>query len=318
MRAAIVALVLAAAASHADAHGMRTAYVEIDELAVGHAAVHLRMVAPDPAVTLETADGCTLAAQSAGSIYDRLWLLDCPAGIAGHTLVVDGLGPIISDAVAAVTFADGTARTEIVRAASPTIALAPADDSALAVAREFVGLGVVHIATGYDHLLFLLLLVLLMRDVRGVLLAETAFTLSHSLSFSATALGWIRVSAPAAELCIALSLVALAADIELRGPPGARWRGVAMALVFGFVHGLGFAGGLREVGLPEHAIGVALVGFGAGIEIGQVAFLASVLVALELARRWSHLARAKLVVVYAIGGLSAYWVIARAVVLGQG
>jgi hypothetical protein len=109
----------------------------------------------------------------------------------------------------------------------------------------------------------------------------------------------------------------LAADIELRGPPPARWRGVAMALGFGFVHGLGFAGGLREIGLPEHAIGAALVGFGAGIELGQVAFLASVLGALHLARRWSQLPRAKLAVVYAIGGTSAYWVIARAVVLGQ-
>jgi hypothetical protein len=244
-----------------------------------------------------------------------VWLLDCTGGIAGHALAVRGLGPIISDAVASVTFIDGTTRTELLREATPTIDLAPANESALAVAREFVGLGLVHIVTGYDHLLFLLLLVLLLRDVRGVVLAETAFTLSHSLSFSATALGWIRVSSSAAELCIALSLLLLAADIEMRGPAPPRWRGVAMALVFGFVHGLGFAGGLREIGLPEHDIGAALVGFGGGIEFGQVAFLALVLGALHLARRWSRLPRAKLVALYAIGGLSAYWVIARALVL---
>jgi len=272
------------------------------------------MVAPDPSVTVSIT-GCTLEAQSSGSFYDRVWLLDCGPRLAGHALAIDGLGPIIGDVVAAVTFVDGGTRTELVRAASPTIALEPADDTALATAREFVGLGLVHIATGYDHLLFLLLLVLFVRDVRSVLLAETAFTLSHSLSFSATVLGWIRVPSSAAELCIALSLVVLAADIELRGPPPARWRGVAMALVFGFVHGLGFAGGMREIGMPEHDIGLALVGFGAGIELGQVAFLAGVLAALHLVRRWSQLPRAKLVALYAIGGVSAYWVIARAIVL---
>jgi hypothetical protein len=315
MRAAIVALVVASSAT-ADAHGMRSAYVEIGELEPGHASVHLRLVAPDPSLAIVADDGgCTLAAQSSTSPYDRVWLLDCTGGIAGHALAVRGLGPIISDAVASVAFADGTTRTELVREGTPIIDLAPADESALAVAREFVGLGLVHIVTGYDHLLFLLLLVLLLRDVRGVVLAETAFTLSHSLSFSATALGWIRVSSSAAELCIALSLLLLAADIEVRGPAPPRWRGVALALVFGFVHGLGFAGGLREIGLPEHDIGTALVGFGGGIELGQVAFLALVLGALHLARRWSRLPRAKLVALYAIGGLSAYWVIARALVL---
>jgi hypothetical protein len=85
-----------------------------------------------------------------------------------------------------------------------------------------------------------------------------------------------------------------------------------MALVFGFVHGLGFAGGLREIGLPEHAIGSALLGFGAGIEIGQVAFLALVLAAFYASRTLAVLPRLQLAGVYAIGGLSAYWFIERA------
>ncbi len=184
----------------------------------------------------------------------------------------------------------------------------------LAVAWQFVGLGLTHITTGYDHLLFLLLLVLLLGDVRSVLVAETAFTLSHSLSFSATALGWIRVSPTAAETCIALSLVLLAADVKAHGAPPARRRGALMALVFGFVHGLGFAAGLREIGLPERAIGAALVSFGGGIEVGQVAFLAVVLAALYLVRNAAFLPRIKLGAVYAIGGLSAHWALVRALV----
>ena len=86
-----------------------------------------------------------------------------------------------------------------------------------------------------------------------------------------------------------------------------------MALVFGFVHGLGFAGGLREIGLPEHAIGTALVGFAAGIEVGQVAFLAVLLAMLHALRRAACLPRLCATAVYAAGGLSAYWCIERAV-----
>jgi hypothetical protein len=175
-------------------------------------------------------------------------------------------------------------------------------------------LGVVHIGTGDDHLLFLLLLVLLLRSARSVLLAETAFTLSHSVSFSATALGWIHVSSAGAEACIALSLVLLAAEIEPRGPPADAWRGARLALVFGLVHGLGFAGGLREIGLPERAIAAALVSFGAGVELGQVAFLALLLGGLHLMRDARMLPRLRWAAVYGAGSISAFWLIERTAV----
>src|ERR1019366_3355702 len=187
----------------------------------------------------------------------------------------------VSDVVVWATFADGTTSSHIVKTGEPTFELR-SGASGWTVVRQYVRLGVVHILTGYDHLLFLLLLVLLLRRVRSVLLAETAFTLSHSLSFSATALGWVHVSSTAAEACIALSLVLLAADVRIRGTPAPAWRGARMAFVFGLVHGLGFAGGLREIGLPERAVAPALVSFGAGVELGQVAFLAVALGGLYL------------------------------------
>ncbi len=303
-RLAIVALVLAA--STAGAHGLRSVYLEVAELEPGHALVHLRDVTPGASVTVRAGEGCTLTPSG-----DQAWLLDCPGGLVGRMLLVDGLGPIVGEAVASVELADGRSATRLVRADAPRLELAPSAPSTLAVAGEFVGLGLVHIVTGYDHLLFLLLIVLLLRDARSVLIAESAFTISHSLSFTATALGWIHVSSAAAETCIALSLFLLAADIELRGPPAARWRGATMALVFGFVHGLGFAGGLREIGLPEHAIASALVGFAGGIELGQVAFLALVLGALHLARRVAVLPRLQLGALYATGALSFYWLLER-------
>lgn len=320
MRAWIVTIALAytlGVVTRADAHGIRTAYLEVTELEPGRALVHLRETIPGAKLAVRTESPCTLGAADADTAGPGLaWLLACPGGLAGHALIVDGLGPVIGEAVAYVALADGTTATRLVRVDEPRVELAPSDaGSAFAVARDFVGLGLLHIITGYDHLLFLLLIVLLLREWRSVLLAETAFTLSHSLSFTATALGWIHVSAAAAEACIALSLLLLAADIRLVGPPAPRWRGAALALVFGCVHGLGFAGGLREIGLPDHAIGAALLGFAGGIEIGQVAFLALVLISLHLARRLAVLPRIQLAGLYASGAVSTYWLIERLIVL---
>jgi hypothetical protein len=272
------------------------------------------MTAPDPSIGVDAEAGCTLdAAGDSASLFDRAWLLACPGGITGHALSLHGLGPVVSEVVVWASFADGTTRSHIVKPGEPRFELRAAT-SGWSVVREYVRLGVVHILTGYDHLLFLLLLVLLLKRARSVLLAETAFTLSHSLAFSATALGWIHVSSTAAEACIALSLVLLAADVKVRGLPARAWQGARMAFVFGLVHGLGFAGGLREIGLPERAVAPALVSFGAGVELGQVAFLALVLAGLHLARHATVLPRAKLAVVYAAGSLSAYWLLERTLV----
>ena len=316
----LLVLVVTLVASPAGAHGMRTAYLEVVEVQGGRATVHLRLTAPDPSLGVEAGPGCTLEpAGDAQSLFDRAWLLDCPGSVTGHSLSIPGLGPIVSDVVVWTTFADGTTSSHIVKTGEPSFELR-SGSSGWTVVRQYVRLGVVHILTGYDHLLFLLLLVLLLRRVRSVLLAETAFTLSHSLSFSATALGWVHVSSTAAEACIALSLVLLAADVRVRGTPAPAWRGARMAFVFGLVHGLGFAGGLREIGLPERAVAPALVSFGAGVELGQVAFLAVVLGGLYLARHASQLSRFKLAAVYAAGSLSAYWLLERTVVclMGQG
>jgi hydrogenase/urease accessory protein HupE len=317
---ALLVILLTAVALPASAHGMRTAYLEIVEVPGGRATVHLRASAPDPSLGVDVEAGCSLdGAGDSRSLYDRAWLLDCPGGITGHALSIHGLGPIVSEVVVWTSFADGTRSSRIVKPDDARFELR-SGASGWSVVREYVRLGVVHILTGYDHLLFLLLLVLLLRRVRSVLLAETAFTLSHSLSFSATALGWIHVSSTAAEACIALSLVLLAADVKVRGAPARAWRGARMAFVFGLVHGLGFAGGLREIGLPERAVAPALVSFGAGVELGQVAFLAVVLGALHLVRHASALPRIKLAAVYAAGSLSAFWLLERAAVclMGQG
>jgi hypothetical protein len=173
-----------------------------------------------------------------------------------------------------------------------------------------VGLGLGHILSGPDHLLFLLLLVLALRRPGAVLLAETGFTLSHSLAFSATALGWVRVPPAPVEACIALSLLLLALEVEPGGAALEPRRGAALALVFGLVHGLGFAGGLEAAGLPERAAAWALLGFGVGVELGQVAALALALLALALLRPGPR-ARLSWAGTWLAGALASYWLIAR-------
>jgi hypothetical protein len=235
--------------------------------------------------------------------------VDCGSSLAGATIQVDGLGPVLSEAVVWVSLRDGTSTSHLVAPNLPFWEL-PRPQSLWAVAKQYARLGALHIATGADHLLFLLALVLCLRNVRSVLLAETAFTLSHSLSFSAAALGWVHVSSRAAEACIALSLVLIALDVG-RGTKLARSHGSLLAFAFGLVHGLGFAGGLAEIGLPERGIPVALVGFGAGVEVGQVAFLGVVLGVVALLSRARVYSRVALAGAYAVGGTGCFWLIER-------
>lgn len=302
---AVTVLVLLAARP-AGAHGMRTAYVEITEHAPGRARVAIRGKVPVTGVELVTAPPCAITATP-----DTGRQLSCPERLAGAALELRGLGPVVSEAVVFVTLASGESFTTCVTPGNPRWEIPGRDPGALAVAGRYVKLGVEHIGTGADHLLFLLALVLCLRSLRAVMLAETAFTLSHTLSFTASALGWIRVSAAAAEACIAVSLVLIALDIG--GPRReAAWKTAGLAFVFGLVHGLGFAGGLAEIGLPATAVPAALAGFAGGVELGQLAFLLLAVGALRAVERAPAIARAAVTAgAYAVGGVGWFWLIER-------
>ncbi len=316
--ASLVIAVIALWPAPARAHAMRSVLVEIDELQPGHAALHLRTSVPDAARALDVEiPGCSLTLEADRSSG----VATCEDGaLAGRDVSVRGLGPVLGEAVVWIRYADATTASHVLTRDEPSWTL-PVRASTLGVARQYVRLGVVHILGGSDHLLFLFLLVLTLKEVRAVLLAETAFTLSHSISFTATALGWIRVSPLAAEACIALSLVLVALDVERprrnRATPS-RIGAAALAFLFGLVHGLGFAGGLSEIGLPERDVAAALVSFGAGVEIGQVAFLAVVLTAVHFARRLPSWRRIALAGAYASGAVSTSWLIERALACASG
>ena len=150
----------------------------------------------------------------------------------------------------------------------------------LMVLRAYVGLGVEHILFGIDHLLFVLCLLLLVRRLRQLLATITAFTLAHSITLAAATLGFIRVPTAPVEATIALSIVFLASELvrdEGRRGVVARYYPWLVAFSFGLLHGLGFAGALAEVGLPQGEIPLALFAFNVGVELGQLAFVTAVL-----------------------------------------
>jgi hydrogenase/urease accessory protein HupE len=307
----LLALVLACSRD-VFAHGMRTAYVELTELAPGRALVRVASPASmaAPSVTPAFEAGCTLERQaSLGS--DRSFALGCDRPIAGLTMRIEGLGPVVSDAVVWISLEDGASFSHLVSFDHPSWTI-PSASAPLATIRRYVSLGVRHIFTGVDHLLFLLALGLALRRPRSVIVAETAFTLSHTLSFSASALGWIVVSPAAAEACIALSLVLVA--VECARAPEPRMsprRGAALALTFGLVHGLGFAGGLAEIGLPPRGIASALAGFALGVEAGQVAFLAVVLGLLAVLARLRAQRGFAWLGSYAVGAAGSFLLLCR-------
>jgi len=203
-----------------------------------------------------------------------------------------------------------------VTASSPSLLVDSASDSGfavvVAVAVDYLALGIEHISTGFDHLLFVVALTLLVRQSRALIVTVTAFTLAHSLSLAATVLGVVHLPSPPVEASIALSIVLVCA--ECLRPPGsltqrAPW---LVAFAFGLLHGLGFASALLEIGLPERHVPLALLFFNVGVELGQlgviaVAMGAGLLVArLELRQAWLRSS-----VIYAMGTLAACWSLER-------
>jgi len=190
--------------------------------------------------------------------------------------------------------------------------------SGLEVARTYVVLGVEHILTGIDHLLFVLALLIVTGGGWRLVQTVSAFTVSHSLTLSAATLGFVHVPQAPVEAVIALSIVFVAAEIvhTHRGRDGLTARAPwIVAFTFGLMHGLGFATGLSEAGLPVGHIPTALAFFSVGVETGHFLFIGLVLSAIGVVRRvrlsfppWTELVPA-----YAIGTLAMFWVIQRTV-----
>jgi hydrogenase/urease accessory protein HupE len=312
-----------ACATPASAHPLAPALLQLRELPDGKtevtwktSVVRVRGARVEPILP----EGCRGAGEPTvkqeGDGLIQRWTIVCgEGGLVGRVVGVSGLGTGRSDALLRVALADGRVVQRVLRADEPTFEIT-AGDRPTSVFGGYLRLGFDHILGGVDHLLFVFGLLLLASSTRLLIETITAFTVGHSITLSLAALGIANVPSAAVDVLIAISIFVLAVELA-RGknaPPTLLRRFPwLMAFLFGLLHGLGFAGALREIGLPEGDIPMALLSFNVGIELGQLAFVFAILSGGVLLRRilvrlpgW-----AERVPVYAIGCLSAYWVLDR-------
>jgi hydrogenase/urease accessory protein HupE len=174
---------------------------------------------------------------------------------------------------------------------------------------QFLRLGVAHILTGYDHILFLLALLLTGGQLRHLVKIVTAFTIAHSLTLILATLGVVELPARVIESVIALSITYMAVENFFITQPSKRW---IVTFVFGLVHGFGFYGVLRDLQLPRQGLVLSLCAFNLGVEVGQVMIVTLCYPALVLLARQRWHLRAVYALSLVIGGLGLYWFVQRA------
>ena len=268
-----------------------------------------------------------------GDELKPIWPLGCQAegnrvncgetGLTG-TLRIEGVGKNFSAALVKVFWLDGNSHVYALSAGQSSVRLrGSAEDGGSGGAWGYLHLGIEHILQGVDHLLFVLGLLLLVRNRWTLLKTVTSFTLAHSITLAAATLGVAHVPALPLNASIALSILFLGPEIVRS------WRGESsftirhpwvVAFAFGLLHGFGFASGLAQLGLPEGEIPLALLMFNVGVEIGQLAFVAGILLLLRSARllevRDSNLLER--FPGYVVGTLGAFWSIQRIALMMKG
>lgn len=240
----------------------------------------------------------------------------CDGPVAGKAIgVADLLGQ--SDMLVRVSPLGETPQALRITAAGPEAIIA-AEEAHPPVWQTYFAIGVEHILAGWDHLLFVIALVLLLRQWRRAVVAATAFTVAHSLTLAGASLGYLAMPQRPVEVLIALSIVFLAVEIAKANPdrPSLAMRMPwVVAFLFGLLHGFGFAGALAEIGLPDDALVPALVAFNLGVEAGQLLVVAATLAAIAALSRVAaaRLEPALRIGSYAIGITGAYWLVDRLV-----
>jgi len=312
------------------AHEARPAYLEIKETAPGQYSILWRtpvMAGMRMPITLKLPDDVKELREPsfqelADSLVERHWIDAGPGGLAGKRIDFVGLQATITDAVVHVEMLDGRKWTTIAHPSQPWVELA-ANQSTLGVMGTYIVQGIRHILFGADHMLFVLGLLLIVKDRWMLLKTVTAFTVAHSITLAIATLGYAEVPVVPLNAAIALSILFLGPEIVRS------WRGETsftirhpwvVAFAFGLLHGFGFASALTSAGLPRHELPLALVSFNVGVELGQLSFIALIL-ALErsfriLEVRWPRWAEA--IPGYTVGSLGAFWTVQRVLMLFGG
>ena len=324
-----ILLCLALMAAQVSAHKMAPSLLLLDEVSNGHFSVHWKtpLVQSSPVrIDLNMPGNCVATSERTpqpdpvGAVFE--WTVNCGVeGLVGQTISMTGLRENQSAAVLKLNLLDGRKYQHVVNASQPEYTV-PERVKRSDVMIDYLVLGVEHILAGVDHLFFVWALILLLAR-RKLLIAITAFTLGHSITLALAALEVITVPQTITELFIAFSIFVLAAEIAANKGEHSFTRRHAfwVCVAFGLLHGLGFAGALKEIGLPQEEVTVALLMFNVGVEVGQILFVAVVLILAILLAKFARTALpqqlqpAKFVwiPVYIIGTGAAFWCIERSI-----
>jgi hydrogenase/urease accessory protein HupE len=329
----LLAWLLALLSPLAQAHEVRPGYLQVQEIGPDVYDVLWKVPARGEyrlSLYASLPDGCT-GKPSHGTFVDdafvERWQARCSGGLVGKEIGIDGLSATRTDVLVRVERLDGTTQTVRLTPEQTTFVVTAAPDR-WEVAKTYFVLGVEHILLGIDHLLFVLGLLFLVGSWRRLVATVTAFTVAHSITLAAATLGWVHVSQAPVEATIALSVMFVAAEVlhAAQGRAGLAARAPwVVAFVFGLLHGFGFAGALREVGLPEKDVPLALLTFNIGVEVGQLMFIAAAVALLSFVTRllrrgrggehgpWYTETVIRTPVAYLVGSMAAFWVVQRVV-----
>lgn len=305
----------------ASAHEVRPAYLHLQQVSDSDPAFHVLWKQPivqnarlpiDPVFP----EACTLTDRAPPEVTTgaliHYWTADCD--LTQASIHISGLSVTLTDVLVRVDLLNGKTGNYVLRPENPTLNLA--DDSAGAL--SYLRIGVEHLVFGIDHVLFVVGLFLFIRAPLALLKTVTAFTVAHSITLALSVLGWVSLPQGPVEAIIALSILFLARELVLpeaqrsRLTQGAPW---VMAFVFGLLHGLGFAGALSDIGLPEDALWISLLLFNIGLEIGQLGVIALMAAIVWLLGRVEWQTRFTQAAAWGMGCLAAYWTIDRTLLL---
>jgi hydrogenase/urease accessory protein HupE len=324
MRRLFLLFLLLCSALPATAHEIRPGYLEItetakDQFAVlwkipmkSNAVLHLIPVFPETC-----AERTPPSSQKVAAAMLKRWSLKCAGGLKDSAISIEGLNNTLTDVLVRVTHAGGTTQT-VRLTPDNTVFTVSGEPSSMEVVTTYLMLGIEHILGGIDHLLFVFALLLIVQGWKRLVGTITAFTAAHSITLAAATLGYVNVPQAPVEAVIALSILFLATEIIhlQQGRIGLTQRYPwIVAFIFGLLHGFGFAGALTEIGLPQSDIPLALLFFNVGVEVGQLIFVGTVLLASVAIRQlnFTSLRRGEIAITYVIGSLAAFWTIERVV-----
>ena len=319
MKRIVLLLALLGLAVAARAHEVRPAYLEIVEQQDGiysltwkQPALAQARIAIDPELPATCTTLGERRLQVADGAFVARWQVRCPGGLAGQTIRIAGLERTLTSTFVRTELADGRSIAGVVQASDPSFEFA----AARPMMPAYFALGVEHILGGIDHVFFVIGLILLVPAMWRLVGALTAFTVAHSITLGASAMGFAGLPQAAVEVVIALSILVVGYEVvrAARGQTGLTYAMPwAVAFGFGLLHGFGFAGALAEIGLPQDAKLGALLLFNVGVETGQLMIVAvAVPLVRWIATRTAELRRRIQVGAgYSLGAAAAFWMIQR-------